>query len=153
MSDTSDRLRVSNLALATRVSELERENAALKKELDAEHCVLLAVNDSLAELRIERDALQVKCDAWLEKAKNWMASPEAAQRLDGYRELAEKCAALEAERDALRRDAERYVWLRKRFRVFGLNIDGQHHWCPTGEVGRIQGPTLDAAIDAAMEGK
>lgn len=45
-------------------------------------------------------------------------------------------------------DAARYRWLRSRFRVFGLNIDGQHGWCTTGDVGRIRGPSLDAAIDA-----
>jgi hypothetical protein len=32
----------------------------------------------------------------------WLASPEAAQRLDGYRELAHRCATLERERDEAR---------------------------------------------------
>lgn len=37
----------------------------------------------------------------------WLMSPEAAKRLEGYRELAAKCAALEAERDAARAGVER----------------------------------------------
>lgn len=37
----------------------------------------------------------------------WLMSPEAAQRLNGYRQLAEKCATLEAERDAARADVAR----------------------------------------------
>lgn len=37
----------------------------------------------------------------------WLMSPEAAKRLDGYRELAAECAALEAERDAARAEVER----------------------------------------------
>lgn len=41
--------------------------------------------------------LESQVAGWQEKAKVWLASPEAAKRLDGYRELAEKCAALEGE--------------------------------------------------------
>lgn len=52
--------------------------------------------------------------------------------------------------DALRKDAERYRWLEKRFRVFGLDIDGKHTWAPLGDVVRIRGVTFGAAIDAAL---
>ncbi|HOJ04137.1 MAG TPA: hypothetical protein PK916_09040 [Bacteroidota bacterium] len=55
---------------------------------------------------------------WEEKAKNWMASPEAAQRLDGYRELAgklaaaeESLAAKEAECKRLRAAAQEFLLL------------------------------------------
>ena len=37
----------------------------------------------------------------------WLMSPEAAQRLNGYRELGEKCAELERERDEARAEVER----------------------------------------------
>lgn len=37
----------------------------------------------------------------------WLMSPEAAQRLDGYREVSEKCAELERERDEARAEVER----------------------------------------------
>lgn len=46
--------------------------------------------------------LEAENAAWREKAKVWMASPEAQKQLAGYRELADKCASLEAERDALK---------------------------------------------------
>ena len=55
----------------------------------------------------------------------------------------------EAERDAAVADAERYRWLRTKFRVSSLDMSGQHGYAPNGEVGRIKGPSLDAAIDAA----
>lgn len=48
-------------------------------------------------------------------------------------------------------DAERYRWVRKRFRIMSLDISGQHGYVPTGEIGRIKGPSFDAAIDAARE--
>lgn len=51
-----------------------------------------------AELR----RLSALCAEWEAKAATWLASPEAAQRLAGYRELGRKCAELEAERDDLK---------------------------------------------------
>ena len=38
---------------------------------------------------------------WERKAATWLASPEAAQRLDGYRELTQRLNACEQQRDAL----------------------------------------------------
>ena len=38
---------------------------------------------------------------WAEKAKAWLASPEAAHRLDGYRHLAQRLNAVEQQRDEL----------------------------------------------------
>lgn len=38
---------------------------------------------------------------WEAKAATWLASPEAAQRLEGYRELAQRLEKAEAQRDAL----------------------------------------------------
>lgn len=55
----------------------------------------------------------------------------------------------EAERDALRADAERYRHIRPMFRAFSAHVDGMHSWCATGELARMKGPTFDAAIDAA----
>lgn len=37
----------------------------------------------------------------------WLMSPEAAKRLDGYRELGERCAALERERDEALAEVEK----------------------------------------------
>lgn len=46
---------------------------------------------------------------WEDNATTWMAFPEAAARLDGYRELGAKLAAAEAERDSLRRQLAQAV--------------------------------------------
>jgi hypothetical protein len=43
----------------------------------------------------ELDRLKARDADWTEKAKVWLASPEAAQRLAGYRELGARCAMLE----------------------------------------------------------
>ena len=55
--------------------------------------------------------------------------------------------------EADKRDAARWRWIEPHFRVFGLHMDGNHHWCATGQIGRITGPTFGAAVDAAITGK
>jgi hypothetical protein len=45
-----------------------------------------------AELR----RLHALCGEWENKAATWLASPEAARRLDGYRELAQRLNAAES---------------------------------------------------------
>lgn len=60
-------------------------------------------------LRTERDALQKSVEEWEAKELTWFASPEAAKRLDGYRELAEQANKAAAERDALLEALKRYV--------------------------------------------
>jgi hypothetical protein len=47
------------------------------------------------------------------------------------------------------KDAERYRFLRKDFSPMGLNIDGNHAWAYRRNA-TLKGPTLDAAIDAAI---
>jgi len=87
------------------------------------------------------------CDALAESSADFPYTQEAWDAQDdAYRE---KCAEVER----LRADAERYRWLRSRFRVFGPHIDGNHAWCATGDIGRLRGPSLDAAIDAAIAAK
>ncbi len=48
--------------------------------------------EAAAELR----RLHTLCGEWEKKAATWLASPQAAQRLDGYRELAQRLNAAEA---------------------------------------------------------
>ena len=55
------------------------------------------ITDVKAELRRQHALLQ----EWEEKAATWLASPEAAQRLEGYRDLAQRLERAEAQRDAL----------------------------------------------------
>ena len=56
-------------------------------------------------LEAQRDRLQEVCGQWEEKAKAWFTSPEAAQQLAGYRDLAQRMnesdAALLVERARL----------------------------------------------------
>jgi hypothetical protein len=50
------------------------------------------IEDAAAELR----RLHALCGEWENKAATWLASPEAARRLDGYRELAQRLNAAES---------------------------------------------------------
>ena len=52
-------------------------------------------------------ALLALVGEWEQKAANWFASPEAAQQLDGYRELSMRAFEAEAERDRLQAEIER----------------------------------------------
>ena len=68
---------------------------------------LAAILDHHAPHRSEREAaaelrrLHALNLEWQQKAATWLASPAAAQRLDGYRELAQRLNAAEQQRDAL----------------------------------------------------
>lgn len=48
------------------------------------------------QLEKQRDELLAKISEWERCAANWLASPEAANRLDGYRDLAQRLANAEA---------------------------------------------------------
>ena len=53
-------------------------------------------------LRRQLAAANKRIADWEEAGRKWIASPEAAARLDGYRELADRLADVTAERDKLR---------------------------------------------------
>ncbi len=55
-----------------------------------------------AEERARVAALEARIAEFERLQQAWLMSPAAAKQLDGYRELAEKCAALERERDEAR---------------------------------------------------
>jgi len=57
----------------------------------------------------EVERLQARDEEWRQKASAWMASPEAAQRLDGYRELAQRLNAAEDEVERLREDRDTLI--------------------------------------------
>lgn len=64
--------------------------------------------------------------------------------------LSQEVLRLERELDGLRADAERWQWFKRHcVRTFSLDAGGQHGYCVTGVFGRIAGPNIDAAIDAA----
>lgn len=61
----------------------------------AEHIdMLMAEIERLTERAERAEALNAE---WAKKAETWLASPEAAQRLEGYRELASRLEQAEAE--------------------------------------------------------
>jgi hypothetical protein len=72
------------------------------------------------------------------------------ERPEGQKLYGLRWQELTEENKALRADAARYQWLKPRFRTFSLDMGGQHTYCATGEIGRIRGPNLDMAIDAAI---
>jgi hypothetical protein len=57
----------------------------------------------------ERDEALALNAEWAKKAETWMASPEAAQRLEGYRELAQQVATAQRERDEARAEVKRLL--------------------------------------------
>ena len=56
--------------------------------------------DEIEKLRAEVERLQKRDAEWTEKAAAWLSSAEAAQQLDGYRELAARVNELTLQRDA-----------------------------------------------------
>ena len=59
-------------------------------------------NCELCRAYRERDEARALNVEWAKKAKTWTASPEAAQRLQGYRDLAQQVAKAQNERDEAR---------------------------------------------------
>ena len=69
------------------------------------HCA--EENCELCRAYRERDEARALNVEWAKKAKTWTASPEAAQRLQGYRDLAQQVAKAQNERDEARAEVER----------------------------------------------
>lgn len=104
----------------------QKENDELRQQLEQAHADVAGLHDQVEEPQInqddyrlnkleleearqqlaDRDAevaeLRQQIEQWVEKAKTWMASPEAGNQLDGYRAMGAKCAELEAENELLR---------------------------------------------------
>jgi hypothetical protein len=66
-----------------------------------------ALNALIDGYRRERDEARALNAEWAQKAATWIASPEAAQRLDGYRDLGQQVAEAQRERDEARAEMER----------------------------------------------
>jgi hypothetical protein len=62
----------------------------LYSELDETRRALAGCQAKLDALRGDRDALRKTVSEWEAKAATWLASPEAAKRLEGYRELGQR---------------------------------------------------------------
>lgn len=83
----------------TEMAEGQGLNPYFEGRFDGESDELCALRLTLARERDEARALNAQ---WAEKAAAWFASPEAAQRLQGYRDLAQQVAAAQNERDEAR---------------------------------------------------
>ena len=114
----------------------------------------LGVIEDVAAVRAERDALRERNAEWERKASAWMASPQAVQRLDGYRELAQRLNAAETERDALRAERDAAIRMLAEWCIAvdenGAAWDNwDHHYKNAmyrpGQLRKL----LDAAIDAS----
>ena len=83
----------------------------------------------LAAATRERDEARALNAQWAEKAAAWFASPEAAQRLQGYRELAQQVATAQNERDEARAEVAK---LRAELRraLFYSDVHLNNGWCP-----------------------
>jgi len=114
-----------------------------------------------------RECIDEPFDTWLkDDATHWIGEQDAAFQAWQYlhenkiwlmkeriEEHEQERDQLKAENEALRKDAERYRWLKDQghFRAMSIDMGGNHTWTGMGRnVGC--GPTVDDAIDAALEG-
>ena len=118
----------------------EKDVLDMRQRLEQAHADIAGLHDQLEEPQITQDEYKLELEqlrqqlaGWNEKAKNWMASPEAGKQLEGYRAMGVKCAELEAERDQLRqqltsRDAEieRLKTVPMRYRRMAFNAQLQN---------------------------
>jgi chromosome segregation ATPase len=109
----------------------------------------------IREQHAEIKRLKAENAEWQARAATWLASPEAAKRLEGYRKLGEQLAQAEAkierltaDNEALRRDAER-LW--EALKHYGKHDDdcGDHD-AYNNESLRHCGCGLDAVLDDAL---
>jgi len=75
----------------TQQTETQRLAAALDALLGYR-----GINADVGKAAAELRRLHALCGEWENKAATWLASPEAAKRLDGYRELAQRLNAAES---------------------------------------------------------
>jgi len=103
----------------------------------------------LATATRERDEARALNARWAEKAATWTASPEAAQRLQGYRDLAQQVAAAQNERDEARAEVER---LRKTLDEIATYWNGSHRPAETLDAAEWMRGVAEEAL-AATEPK
>jgi DNA repair exonuclease SbcCD ATPase subunit len=113
MSEQSDTPRMSikfsgelGMSLLNRIAQLERERdeaRAIANDRDAmvDHRdrALTAMYQRVDVITRERDEALALNAKWAEKAETWTVSPEAAQRLRRYRDLAQQVAEVQNKRD------------------------------------------------------
>jgi hypothetical protein len=119
--------------------------------------MVMSYASKIEDLIAERDELrrQVHNLNWALSMPGFeqMATPEdQAEHEAGAAAVDAVLARMEhnkEQHDAMVKDAERYRFLRGDFSLMVLNIDGNHAWGYRRNA-TLKGPTMDAAIDAAM---
>jgi predicted RNase H-like nuclease (RuvC/YqgF family) len=91
--------------IVERLKACLRFDTPSETESELEQCAREAA-DEIGRLRAELEAANVRIEQWEQKATTWLASPEAAQRLDGYRDLAQRLNTTEKQRDELLEDLQ-----------------------------------------------
>jgi len=94
----------------------------------------------------EARALNVE---WSKKAETWLATPEAAQRLQSYRDLGQQVAQAQNERDEARAEVER---LRKTLDEIATYWNGSHRPAETLDAAEWTQGVAEEAL-AATEAK
>ena len=84
-----------------KAAAMAANQAWMDEPYEIEPALVLELIERLEAAEKQRDELLAKVAAWEQKAANWMASPEAAQQLDGYRDLAQRLNVAEMQRDEL----------------------------------------------------
>ena len=104
---------------------------------------------SLATATRQLDEVLALNAKWAEKAATWSASPEAAQRLQGYRDLAQQVAQAQNERDEARAEVKR---LRKTLDEIATYWNGSHRPAETLDAAEWTRGVAEEAL-AATEAK
>jgi hypothetical protein len=116
----------------------QKERDAAPQPQDAKPTALQIVHEQAEDEGLWFEA-QTAPEAYLQ---------QELRRLHGAVEASQDAKPTAQTADA--RDAERWRWIEPHFRVFSPHIDGNHHYCATGQIGRITGPTFGSAVDAAI---
>jgi DNA repair ATPase RecN len=82
-------------AAEARVATLVGAISFYSAEVSARDSAMFAMRETIKEKDDRIEKLEAKNAEWEQKARGWLATPEAAKRLDGYREMAASVAELE----------------------------------------------------------
>jgi CRISPR/Cas system Type II protein with McrA/HNH and RuvC-like nuclease domain len=87
--------KVRREAAEARVATLDGVISFYSAEVSARDSAMFAMRETIKEKDDRIEKLEAKNAEWEQKARGWLATPEAAKRLDGYREMASRVAELE----------------------------------------------------------
>lgn len=128
-------------ALHNAWAESLNEQATYRRERVVLNAQLVECRQRLVDANVEVDDLNLQYNR-LFAANEGLVKDKASDRI--------AFLAMRDERDALLIDAARYQLVKTMSRAMSLDIDGLHYWHIQLR-GNVRGPTLDAAIDAAMK--